>query len=70
MTADTSFRIADGRALVVDYTYPQLEGRATAMFFITPWVSIGGFGGYGVGDVWHAGAMLRFHLLPFDGTHG
>jgi hypothetical protein len=70
LSADLGLKTLDGRSLSAEYTYPQIEGRATLMYFVTPWMSIGGMGGYGVGDVWHAGFLVRLHLQPFDGTHG
>jgi hypothetical protein len=69
LTTDVGLTTADGKSLSADYTYAQLEGRGSISYWITPWVSVGAMGGYGVGEIWHAGLVLRFALAPWDGTH-
>ena len=68
LRARSTATTADGQPLDAEHGFPVLEGRATASVWITPWISLGIAGGYGLGDMWHAGGVLRFALLPYDGA--
>lgn len=59
---------ASGATLRAGYGAALLEGRATASVWVTPWISLGVTGGYGLGEVWHLGGAVRVALLPYDGA--
>ena len=64
--ATTSLRSVDGLPLSLTSVNGMAELRGSVSYFVTPHVSISGFGGAGVNQIWHAGFAISYSFDALD----